>query len=63
MSTRILLVEDEAHLARGLCFNLEAEGYEVELFGDGESALEALLDPAQPSRDSSIAIGGEPATR
>ena len=51
MSTRILLVEDEAHLARGLCFNLEAEGYEVELFGDGESALEALLDPTQPSRD------------
>ena len=45
MDTRILLVEDEAHLARGLCFNLEAEGYEVQLCEDGESALEALQAP------------------
>ena len=28
---RILLVEDEEHLARGLAFNLEAEGYRVEI--------------------------------
>lgn len=40
---RILVVEDEAHLAQGLLFNLQAEGYEVEVRGDGESALEALL--------------------
>jgi DNA-binding response OmpR family regulator len=44
MSTeRILVVEDEAHLAKGLLFNLQAEGYEVVLAGDGEQAL-ALLD-------------------
>ncbi len=45
MSTpaRILIVEDELHLAEGLLFNLQAEGYEVELAGDGETAL-ALLD-------------------
>jgi DNA-binding response OmpR family regulator len=41
--TRILVVEDEAHLAKGLLFNLQAEGYEVVLAGDGEQAL-ALLD-------------------
>ncbi|HMF56885.1 MAG TPA: response regulator transcription factor [Pyrinomonadaceae bacterium] len=41
---RILIVEDEEHLARGLCFNLEAEGYTVETVGDGEAALERLLD-------------------
>ena len=29
--TRILVVEDEEHLAEGLRFNLEAEGYEVEI--------------------------------
>lgn len=40
---RILLVEDEAHLAQGLVFNLGAEGYEVTLAGDGEQAL-ALLE-------------------
>jgi DNA-binding response OmpR family regulator len=39
---RILIVEDEAHLAEGLLFNMQAEGYEVELVYDGEAALEAL---------------------
>jgi len=38
----ILIVEDEEHLANGLRFNLEAEGYKVALAGDGESALELL---------------------
>ena len=38
----VLIVEDEQHLAEGLRFNLEAEGYEVEIAGDGESALEVL---------------------
>ncbi len=37
---RILVVEDEAHLAKGLKFNLTREGYDVELAGDGDCALE-----------------------
>jgi len=41
--TRVLIVEDEAHLAEGLQFNLEAEGHTVSVVGDGESALELLL--------------------
>lgn len=41
--SRVLVVEDEAHLAKGLQFNLEAEGYSVEVVGDGEEALEQLL--------------------
>jgi DNA-binding response OmpR family regulator len=40
---RVLVVEDEAHLAEGLRFNLEAEKYSVEVVGDGEAALERLL--------------------
>ena len=44
MSTRILLVEDEEHLAAGLKFNLEAEGYKTQVAGDGESALDLLLN-------------------
>lgn len=36
---RILVVEDEAHLAKGLLFNLRAEGYEVSLAADAEQAL------------------------
>ncbi|HTX37376.1 MAG TPA: response regulator transcription factor [Bryobacteraceae bacterium] len=40
--SRILVVEDEQHLAEGLRFNLEAEGYQVELVETGEAALEAL---------------------
>ncbi len=39
---RILIVEDERHLADGLCFNLEAEGYQVSAVETGEAALEAL---------------------
>jgi DNA-binding response OmpR family regulator len=42
--SRVLIVEDEAHLARGLRFNLEAEGHAVTVDGDGESALRRLLD-------------------
>src|SRR5579862_91208 len=40
---RILVVEDEQHLADGLRFNLEAEGYEVQVVETGEAALELLL--------------------
>ncbi len=42
MNPSILLVEDEEHLARGLRFNFEAEGYHVEDFERGEDALERL---------------------
>jgi DNA-binding response OmpR family regulator len=59
---RILLVEDERHLAQGLCFNLEADGHEVVVAADGESALQKLygtpgsydaiiLDVMLPGRD------------
>ena len=41
--SRVLIVEDEAHLAKGLRFNLEAEGHSVQVVGDGESALDLLL--------------------
>ncbi len=42
MQKKILLVEDEIHLAKGLKFNLEKEGYEVTIADNGESALEFL---------------------
>jgi DNA-binding response OmpR family regulator len=42
--TRILVVEDEVHLAQGLRFNLEAEGYSVETTERGEDALQWLLN-------------------
>ena len=41
--SRVLVVEDEAHLAQGLRFNLEAEGYSAEVVGDGEAATDRLL--------------------
>jgi len=40
---RILVVEDEVHLADGLRFNLEADGHSVEVEGDGDQAIERLL--------------------
>ena len=39
----IAVVEDEEHLAQGLLFNLEAEGYRVHHEADGDSALAWLL--------------------
>jgi DNA-binding response OmpR family regulator len=42
--SRVLVVEDEAHLAQGLRFNLEAEGYTAEVVGDGEAATDRLLE-------------------
>jgi len=39
MPERLLLVEDEAHLAEVIADNLEVEGYAVEVVGDGEQAL------------------------
>src|SRR3984957_1295532 len=42
--SRVLIVEDEAHLAQGLRFNLQAEGHEADVAGDGEDALARLVD-------------------
>ncbi len=65
---RILVVEDETHLAEGLLFNLQAEGYEVELAADGETALRllaqaprydaVLLDVMLPGKDG-FAVAAE----
>jgi DNA-binding response OmpR family regulator len=46
--SRVLVVEDEQHLAEGLRFNLEAEGHQVELVETGEAALEQLKPEAPP---------------
>jgi DNA-binding response OmpR family regulator len=44
---RVLVVEDEQHLAEGLRFNLEAEGFQAEVVDSGRPALERLLDSQQ----------------
>jgi len=41
--SRVLVVEDEQHLAEGLRFNLEEEGYSVEVVETGEEALRRLI--------------------
>jgi DNA-binding response OmpR family regulator len=46
--TRILIVEDEQHLAEGLRFNLEAECYDTEVVDTGEAALERLANEDPP---------------
>jgi DNA-binding response OmpR family regulator len=46
---RVLIVEDEQHLAEGLRFNLEAEGYQVDVVDTGEAAL-ARLAPGEGAR-------------
>src|ERR1043166_4221349 len=44
----VLIVEDEKHLADGLRFNLEAEGYEVDVAGSAEEAYPLLTDRQPP---------------
>jgi DNA-binding response OmpR family regulator len=62
-----LVVEDEAHLAEGLRFNLEAEGYRVNVVDTGEAALElfegkktdydvVVLDVMLPGKDGFTVI-------
>lgn len=45
---RILLVEDEAHIAEGVRFNLELEGHSVTVTDNGENALQRLLKNKEP---------------
>ena len=47
MAQRVLIVEDEQHLAEGLRFNLEAEGFDADVLDNGDRALARLLDPAE----------------
>ncbi|HLK20891.1 MAG TPA: response regulator transcription factor [Bryobacteraceae bacterium] len=58
--SKVLVVEDEQHLADGLRFNLEAEGYQVAVVESGEAALETVqnasfdvvvLDVMLPGKD------------
>jgi two-component system, OmpR family, alkaline phosphatase synthesis response regulator PhoP len=46
--SRVLVVEDEKHLAEGLRFNLEADGNQVEVVDTGEDALDLLLRKSSP---------------
>ena len=44
---KVLIVEDEAHLAEGLRFNLAAENFDCAVAPDGETALRLILDEKQ----------------
>jgi DNA-binding response OmpR family regulator len=52
--SRVLIVEDETHLAKGLRFNLESEGHCVEVAQDGESALQLLSNSTHSSFDAVV---------
>jgi two-component system KDP operon response regulator KdpE len=65
--TRILVVDDEPQLLRGLRVNLEARGYEVDVTADGAAALDAaaarrpdvvILDLGLPDMDGIDVIHG-----
>ena len=45
--SRVLVVEDESHIAQGLRFNLEAEGHAVTVVETGEDALRLVLAERQ----------------
>jgi DNA-binding response OmpR family regulator len=44
----VAVIEDEEHLAQGLLFNLQAEGYRTHHEADGDAALAYLLHPPDP---------------
>ena len=44
MNARILVVEDDPHIAEGLKYNLEAEGHAVVIASDGRAATAHLTD-------------------
>jgi hypothetical protein len=47
---RLLIVEDEEHLAAGLKLNLELEGYRVDVAANAKEAGQRLLDPSHAPR-------------
>lgn len=51
VAARILIVEDEQHLAHGLKFNLDAEGFAADVVDTGEAALERLLGKSRVPYD------------
>jgi len=55
-SRLIAVVEDEEHLAQGLLFNLEAEGYRTHHESDGDAALAYLLDATGPGTHDRIGV-------
>ncbi len=46
---RLLIVEDEGHLARALKLNFELEGFETDVAPSGKAALRELLKPTVPA--------------
>src|SRR5580700_10663191 len=52
----IVLVEDEEHLAQGLLYNLQAEGYRTHHEADGDAALAYLLAPREHPTENIAAI-------
>jgi DNA-binding response OmpR family regulator len=52
----IVVVEDEEHLAQGLLFNLQAEGYRTHHESDGDAALAYLLAPKQDPAEKIAAV-------
>ena len=50
------VVEDEEHLAQGLLFNLQAEGYRTHHESDGDAALAYLLSPKNGPEENIAAI-------
>ena len=53
---RVLIVEDEDHLAAGLKLNLEAEGYAADVEDNGEAALERLIDEGAPANAFDVVL-------
>ena len=41
---RILVVEDELHIAEAIIFNLEEEGFDVDHVPDGEGAVSEVME-------------------
>ncbi|MDP9049426.1 MAG: response regulator transcription factor [Acidobacteriota bacterium] len=54
--TLIALIEDEEHLAQGLIFNLEAEGFRTHHESDGDAALAWLLEATAPASPERIGV-------
>jgi DNA-binding response OmpR family regulator len=55
-SPLIALIEDEEHLAQGLLFNLEAEGFRTHHEADGDAALAYLLEATAPEAQDRIGV-------
>ena len=56
MGKKVLVVDDEKLIVKGIRFSLEQDGYEVDCAYDGEEALESIKNKEYDMTDTAVPL-------